>query len=94
MYTQAITICGISSAICITNIEGFKRNNFVKLPIFKIPFLEIGMYVQSLGYLEYVLPIAREVLELIGIHHDQNEHRVDDDCEPEPVHHLAPDDPR
>jgi hypothetical protein len=36
------------------------------------PNVRTFRYLQCLGYLEYVLPVAGEVLKLVGIHHDQN----------------------
>lgn len=48
------------------------------------------LYVLLFGHVQILFPIFWEVVELVGVHHDQNYHGVDDYSEPEGEHHFSP----
>ena len=57
--------------------------------VLRLVFLQADILLQVLVNME-VVPIFREIVELISVDENQHDHGVTNDCDPERIHHLPP----
>lgn len=46
--------------------------------------------LQCFGYMEIFFPEHWEVIELICVNQNENGHGINDNCNPETIHHFSP----
>lgn len=49
-----------------------------------------NLFIQFIWYFEISQPIFSEMIELVGVNHDQSQHGKTDDNHPECVHNFSP----